>query len=90
MAHRGSSAQLGEPRSPAIRLAELVAQIGQTYRFSSQSPIISLLNGQNAVVLKLLSKEDGRASYFIRFESGRQEVAFEDELIAFGLAESDH
>jgi hypothetical protein len=35
-------------------------------------------------VLKLLSKEDERASYFIRFQSGRQEVAFEDELIPLG------
>jgi hypothetical protein len=67
-----------------------VAQIGQTYRFNSKSPVIRLLNDQRAVVLKLLSREDQRASYFIRFESGRQEVAFEDELIALGSAEPDH
>jgi hypothetical protein len=84
MAHRGSSASLESAAVQRLRWAELVAQIGQTYRFNSKSPVIRLLNGQRAVVLKLLSMEDGRASYFIRFESGRQEVAFEDELTALG------
>jgi hypothetical protein len=65
-------------------------QVGQTYPFISESPVICLLNGQKAEVLKLLSRENQRASYFVRFESGRQEVAFEDELIALGLAEPDH
>ena len=60
----------------------MTIQVGNSYRFESKSPISGLMNGQVATVLKPLPVERGRASYLVRFESGREEVAFEDELLS--------